>query len=187
MSMVSDLDLPLTPPSPRARERLRACMDEHYDAVWRALRRFGVPESQVEDAAQQVFIVFANRLEAVTEGSERAYLYGTAVRVASDLRKRASRSREVPSATAADEHASPEYDAEQLLEVRRARALLDDVLASMPMDLRTVFVLYEFEELTMAQIAASLEIPPGTVASRLRRAREFFESSVKALQAGTEP
>jgi len=58
---------------------------------------------------------------------------------------------------------------------RRARALLDALLASMPLDLRTVFVLYELEELTMAEIARALDLPAGTVASRLRRAREAFE------------
>ena len=49
------------------------------------------------------------------------------------------------------------------------------MLESLPLDLRTVFVLYELEELTMVDIARALEIPTGTVASRLRRARQAFE------------
>jgi RNA polymerase sigma-70 factor, ECF subfamily len=53
--------------------------------------------------------------------------------------------------------------------------VLDALLASLPLDLRTVFVLYELEELTMAEIARALDLPMGTVASRLRRARETFE------------
>ena len=44
----------------------------------------------------------------------------------------------------------------------------------MPMELRAVFVLSELEELTMAQIAEMMSTPPGTVASRLRRARAAF-------------
>ncbi|WP_394829409.1 RNA polymerase sigma factor [Pendulispora albinea] len=173
---------PPAPGSARAHERLRGCMHEHYDAIWRALRRFGVPAAHVEDAAQQVFIVLANHLDQVKEGSERAYLYGCAVRVASGVRKHLSRSREVASALEADDHPGPDFDAEAILDARRARMALDDVLAAMPMDLRTVFVLYELEELTMAEIAASLDIPPGTVASRLRRARELFASCVSALK-----
>jgi RNA polymerase sigma-70 factor (ECF subfamily) len=49
-------------------------------------------------------------------------------------------------------------------------------------DLRTVFVLYEFEEMSMAEIAATIRIPQGTVASRLRRARVEFKARVRALE-----
>jgi RNA polymerase sigma-70 factor (ECF subfamily) len=59
--------------------------------------------------------------------------------------------------------------------------MLDRVLADMDLDLRAVFVLYEIEEVTMAEIATVLQIPPGTVASRLRRAREDFLARVRRL------
>jgi RNA polymerase sigma-70 factor (ECF subfamily) len=48
--------------------------------------------------------------------------------------------------------------------------------------LRVVFVLYEFEEMNMSEIADVLEIPRGTVASRLRRARSEFRERVSALE-----
>jgi RNA polymerase sigma-70 factor, ECF subfamily len=70
---------------------------------------------------------------------------------------------------------------EQLLDQKRARELLDDVLETMTPDLRMVFVLYELEELSMIEIASALEIPQGTVASRLRRARADFRERVRAL------
>ena len=53
--------------------------------------------------------------------------------------------------------------------------MLQRVLNELPI-LQAVFVLYELEELTMAEIATTLELPPGTVASRLRRSRDQFES-----------
>ena len=53
--------------------------------------------------------------------------------------------------------------------------ILDDVLAAMPVDERVVFVMFELEELSTQEISSILEIPVGTVASRLRRAREDFE------------
>ena len=55
------------------------------------------------------------------------------------------------------------------------RLILQRVLNQLPLELRVVFVLYELEELTMADIAATLALPPGTVASRLRRSREQFQ------------
>jgi RNA polymerase sigma-70 factor (ECF subfamily) len=53
----------------------------------------------------------------------------------------------------------------------------------MPIELRVVFVLFELEEMTTAEIATLLEIPSGTVASRLRRARETFEDHVARVRA----
>ena len=59
------------------------------------------------------------------------------------------------------------------------------MLAELPLELRAVFVLYELEQMTMAEIAESLALPPGTVASRLRRARSSFEAlAASALPAG---
>jgi RNA polymerase sigma-70 factor (ECF subfamily) len=80
--------------------------------------------------------------------------------------------REVP-----DSSAGPE----ELMDRRRARALLDRVLGALPMDLRAVFVLFELEELTMTEIATMSDIPPGTVASRLRRARQAFQEAVRTM------
>ena len=76
---------------------------------------------------------------------------------------------------------------EQLTGQKRQRELLDGVLDGLDGDLRSVFVLYEIEELTMAEIAAALEIPPGTVASRLRRARALFSERVRALELADNP
>jgi RNA polymerase sigma-70 factor (ECF subfamily) len=53
----------------------------------------------------------------------------------------------------------------------------------MPVELRLVFVLYEIEEMTTPAIAAAIGVPVGTVASRLRRARESFRAIVRRMQA----
>jgi RNA polymerase sigma-70 factor (ECF subfamily) len=63
------------------------------------------------------------------------------------------------------------------------RAVLRAVIDAIPTDLRVVFVLFELEELTLAQIAAMVGIPIGTAASRLRRARESFHGIVRRMQA----
>jgi RNA polymerase sigma-70 factor (ECF subfamily) len=73
---------------------------------------------------------------------------------------------------------------DDLADRQKARALLDQVLDQMDEKVRAVFVLFELEELSTAQIAEMLELPPGTVASRLRRARESFGAIVKRMRAG---
>jgi len=169
-------------------ERLKAAISEHYEQVWRVLRRLGVTEASVEDAAQQVLIVFANRLEGIRSGAERAFMIATATRVAADFRKKRGRARENldPEAIAAEHSPTPLSD--ELLDRSRARRWLDLALNEMPDEQRAVFVLFELEDMTMASIAELLGLAPGTVASRLRRARATFETTAaRFAQGGTQP
>jgi RNA polymerase sigma-70 factor (ECF subfamily) len=161
--------------------RLRAMLDKHFIFVWRSLRRFGLSDDHADDATQQVFVVASRRLESIAPASEKSFLLRTAMRVASDVRRSATYRREVA-------HPDPAGEIEggvrpdDALDRRRARALLDCVLDAMDLDLRSVFVLFEIEEMTIAEIAALLEIPSGTVASRLRRARERFRTKLAKLR-----
>jgi len=170
--------------SAAADARLRGMLETHYDFVWRSLRRLGVPSTDVDDCAQQVFWVAAKKLEDIQEGSERAFLFGSAMRVASDARRSRARRREAPAPTeeSAEAH-DPGPDPEQAASMRRARAVLDEVLDAIPMELRAPFVLFELEEMSTAEIAAMLDLPTGTVASRLRRAREEFQAIVARRKA----
>jgi RNA polymerase sigma-70 factor, ECF subfamily len=163
-----------------ARSRLEVLFTTHFDFIWRSLRRFGLSEDRADDAAQQVFMIASRKLDAIREGSERSFLFGTAMRVASDIRKSAPVRREiVREDVGVDLEGGARPD--DLLEQRRARETLDRVLDGMDLDLRAVFVLFELEEMTTTEIASLLSIPHGTVASRLRRAREDFERSVRKL------
>ncbi len=154
--------------------RLRQVVSEHFEVLWRFLRRLGIPDGDIDDAVQEVVLVLARKLDRVEVGSERSFVLSTAFRVASTFRRAAKRRREVDDG-GLEELEAPELNPEALAEKQRLRAVLQRVLNELPMELRAVFVLYELEEFTMAEIAATLELPPGTVASRLRRAREQFE------------
>jgi RNA polymerase sigma-70 factor, ECF subfamily len=173
------------PAEPQVDEaRLRGVVDAHFDKLWRFLRRLGVPESDVDDAIQEVILVLARKLSRVTVGSERSFLLSTAFRVASDARRRVKRRREVDDASLA-ELCSSQPDPEQTAEQRRLALLFAQVLEQLSLELRAVFVLYELEDFTMAEIATTLDLPPGTVASRLRRGREAFERlATEALEKG---
>ena len=67
----------------RSEARLRDMVHTYFDFIWRSLRRLGVPADSVDDAAQRVFWVAAQNLGDIRVESERAYLFGTALRVAS--------------------------------------------------------------------------------------------------------
>jgi RNA polymerase sigma-70 factor (ECF subfamily) len=150
--------------------------------VWRFLRRLGVPEASVDDAAQEVFLVAARRLADIRPGAEKSYLLGTAVRIAQIHGRR--HSREELLADPDDERVEPATFStpEDTLHELQEHALLMALLDGLPEDLRTVFVLFEIEGESLADIAAMLDIPQGTATSRLRRAREKFEARMARLQ-----
>jgi RNA polymerase sigma-70 factor (ECF subfamily) len=162
--------------------RLRELIELHYDFIWRTVRYLRVPDSSLEDAAQQVLCILARRLQDVVPGAEKSFLYGTAVRVARDLRRTAQRRPATPDPDL-DAFVAQDPGPEDLLTRRRQRDELQRLLHALPDGLRMVFVLYEIEELTMAEIAQALEMSPGTVASRLRKARETFERLVARRRA----
>lgn len=164
--------------------RIRTLVIEHYDFVWHSLRRLGVAEATVDDEAQKVFCVLAHRAAGVLPGKEKTFLFGVVIRIAQAARRAAALRAEVMVETTLAQIASSEPRADELLEEARARQVLDRLLNMIPMSLRTVFILYELEEMTMADIASTLSLPPGTVASRLRRARAMFQTL--AQKAETE-
>ncbi|HWZ87623.1 MAG TPA: sigma-70 family RNA polymerase sigma factor, partial [Polyangiaceae bacterium] len=160
----------------------RALVNDHFDFVWRLLRRLGVPEADVDDAAQQVFIVATRRMTDIALGRERTFLYGTALRIAATLRRNLRRrERFIESVSAETEGSAPTPHDE--LERRRALSFLDTVLQALDDNERVVFVLCEIEELSAPEVASLVGIPIGTVASRLRRARQAFVAELTRLKA----
>jgi RNA polymerase sigma-70 factor (ECF subfamily) len=171
-----------------ADERLRACVSAHMGAVWRVLRRNGVPAADADDAVQKVFLVLSRKAHGVEPGRERPFLLRTAVFVASEARRTQRRRRESKESSF-DERPSDRPNPEHELLERERLSQLDAILKEMDEPLRVPFVLYEIEGLTMAVIAEIIEVPLGTVASRLRRARARFEQLAGVFRGagGGEP
>jgi RNA polymerase sigma-70 factor (ECF subfamily) len=155
-----------------------AVYDEHFAFVWRSMRRLGVPDRLLDDAAQDVFIVVHRRL-AEFEGRStlKSWLFAIARRVAHDHRRRVGRkerTEELPE-TVVDRHgATPAMDAERAEAVR----VLHEILGSLADDKREVFVLAELEQMTVPEIADAIGANINTVYSRLRVARQAFEQAV---------
>ena len=171
------------PPGP-AEDGLGRAAAESFQFVWRCLRRLGVGNGPaVDDAAQRVFEIAARKRDRIEPGRERAFLYKPAILVGAESRRATRRAREIVDSAATERARDGAPDPEQLAVLHARRALLDDVLDSMSAELREVFVLFELEELPMSEIAVLIEIPAGTVASRLRRAREEFHAAARRVRA----
>ncbi len=173
----------------RSTAELGVLFREHAPFIARSLRRLGVPAADVEDAVQEVFVVASRRIDTISAGAERSFLYGTAMRVASNVRRvdrRAQARRSDESLDDNDAEVDPGPTPEDLVDRRQARATLEGVLETMSVEMRAVFTLFELEEMTTNEIAALLGLPPGTVSSRLWRAREHFDRQVRELQGRLE-
>lgn len=144
----------------------------------------GVADGDADDGAQRVFLTASERLDDIRPGAERAFLRGVALRVASHARRGYRRRGEEAFDEAIGE-ARPDHAPlpDELVEAEAGRRLVEAILDEMDFELREVFVLFEIEELASQAIAELLEIPEGTVKSRLRRAREDFEKRAARVRA----
>jgi len=165
----ADTEAPVVDGADLAPEFARA----HIDFAWRVARRLGLAPADAEDVAQHAMLIASQKVAKVTAGSERAFLFRTIQFLASKVHRARRRHREEPE-DAWGELVDDAADPEVLLTQRRARATLDEILSELSPELRGAFVLFEIEGLSQPEIAAALGIPTGTVASRLRRAREAF-------------
>ena len=163
------------------RETFRVFFDEHFDYVYRSLRRLGVQERDLEDVTHDVFVqVYAALAGFDASRPHKPWLFAFAFRFASDYR-RLGRHRAVPTADMdiAREGAGAEaayLDAEK-------RALLARALGEIDLDQRAVVVLHEIDGAKVPEIAAALGIPLNTAYSRLRLGREALTAAVKRLRA----
>ncbi len=156
---------------------------EHFRFVWRSLRRLGVPESDVADAVQDVFLVVHRRLGGF-EGRSKVttWLYSICFRVARD-RRRLAHVRRRADDEQLDERLDERADVAAAAERKQGLALLDAILDELPIEQRAVFTLFELDAMSGDAIAEALAIPVGTVWSRLRIAREQFRRTLSRLQA----
>jgi RNA polymerase sigma-70 factor (ECF subfamily) len=179
---------PLRPPQDQEDARreappFRAIFDTEFSYVWNTLRRLGVRDADLRDQSQEVFLVVHDLLPDYDPHRPiRPWLFAIAYRVASRYRSLARNKREIVGGDPAEPE-DPAPRADQRLEADEARALLLEAIEGIDLPRRAVFILSEIEELPMAEIAASLQIPVNTAYSRLRLAREDFAAAVQRIRA----
>jgi RNA polymerase sigma-70 factor, ECF subfamily len=154
----------------------------HYGFVWRVLRGLGLSRADADDAAQQVFMIAARKLDSIAPESARSFVYGTALRVANNARRGLRRRCEVSNDQTADVIEPESLGPEHKTELALARALLSELLAQLPDKFRRILILAELEQLEVPEIAALERLPVGTAASRLRTARLQFRELLEAAR-----
>ena len=155
---------------------------EHSATVVRVLRRMGVAEADLEDLAQEVFVVVYRRwADFRGDSSIKTWICGIAARKAMGHRRRRSVRDEIP---AGDRPGGPNAgQSDRAFEQLEQRQVLGALLERLDPDKREVFVLYELEEMTMKEVAATVEAPLHTCYSRLHAARDLMRQHMNRLAA----
>jgi RNA polymerase sigma-70 factor (ECF subfamily) len=149
--------------------------------VFRLLRRFGVAPGELEDAAQEVFMVVHRRLPEFdpTRGTVRTWLFAIARGVAANRRRSQQRRlRLLPPAPTTDRRTCPESRAGQ----RQILALVERFLGTLPESQREVFELVDIEGLKGPEVAELLGVKLNTMYTRLRAARLAFKAYIRGLE-----
>ena len=158
-----------------------AVVERHFATVYRFFR--SKVDTDVEDLTQRTFMLSLEGLDRLRSDRDfRAYLLGIARRLLlRRFRDQAIRRRnEDPMAFCAEELSQTPSRAVAAKDERKLLAL---ALRRIPLDLQICLELHYWEELSVADIAAVLEVPPGTIKSRLHRAREQLRSRIEAMHA----
>jgi RNA polymerase sigma-70 factor, ECF subfamily len=165
--------------------QLRELFEAHATFVCRSLRRLGIPEADLDDMLQEVFLVVCQRLtEYVERGLARPWLYSICRRIALAQRRKLYRRREDVSAEPVEAYTAASQL--QSVEDREALRLGQHLLSLLPGEQREVFVLYEVEDMTMQEISEALGCPLQTAYSRLYKARQRVLSAVERTRAKSE-
>lgn len=155
---------------------LGTLFDAHAPMLVRVLTRMVGSSDRAEDIVQRAFLT-AHR-KGLPEGDidrARAWLYRVAMNELRHERRSMARRLRLSREVAAQPDAEGPASAHNLLESATDAQAVREIIDQLPEAQREVFVLYEMEELTGAEIAAMLAVPENTVWSRLRLGRRRFE------------
>jgi RNA polymerase sigma-70 factor (ECF subfamily) len=159
-------------------EAFAALYETHFAFVWRCLRGLGVAAPQLEDAAQDVFVVVHQRLETFQhESSVRTWIFGIVRRIAYRYRRTAK--RKAGAAPLEHEPATADPGPLERIQDVQAAAFVDGFSSQLEGRKREVFVLGVLEGLSVPEIAEALGVPLNTAYTRLRRARAEFRSALE--------
>lgn len=160
-----------------------ALFERHFDGLFRFFRNKAPDES--DELVQRTFAAcLEKRLKLRDAASFRAFLFGVArIEFLQLMRRKAKAERNVDLSKASvfDFDPSPS----RIVAHKQEQRLLLEALRRIPVDLQIVIELHYWEELSTTEIAHVIEVPQGTVKSRLRRAREAIEEVLQSL--ATEP
>lgn len=178
--------------APASAQTLLGSMDGSFDALFerevgyvhRTLLRLGVHARDVEDGVQEVFLAVHRKwAECDRSRPVRPWLFAFVHHYAANYRRLGRHRHAHEDAADLASADSPE----QAVAQAQARALILRALDTLPDERRAIFVACDIDEMAPPEVARALEIPLGTVYSRLRTAREEVAHAARRLVHPSRP
>jgi len=167
-------------------QRFQALYSEHFNFVFRNLRRLGVPPASTDDALQEVYLVVLRRIgDLQPDTHTKAWLFAIVLRVASNQRRGLRRHGTAQPLTE-QAIASSQLGPFDLTARAEAAQFLQTFLSSLDDNRRAVFIMAELEQLTAPEIAQVLAANLNTVYSWLRGARLAFSRALEEMHSKRE-
>jgi RNA polymerase sigma-70 factor (ECF subfamily) len=164
------------------RRALDALLRRHHERIWTLCRRLAGNHADAQDATQEALIALARGLAGFDgRAAFTTWSYRVATNACLDELRRRAR-RPVPSPT--DEITV--VDPSPLPDSVGDRLDIDAALAHLPDEFRIAVVLRDLCDLEYAEIASLLDLPPGTVRSRIARGRAQLARHLGNSEASTE-
>ncbi|RMG96353.1 MAG: RNA polymerase sigma factor [Deltaproteobacteria bacterium] len=161
----------------------RALFERHFDAIFRFFR--SKVEDVAEDLTQQTFeAIVAGRDRFRGDSSFRTYLFSVArKKLYSHLRTRTRAQGRLVDAAEVSSAAISGPSPSTVAAAREEHRVLLAALRRLPVEMQVAIELFYWEGMGVVEIAEVLEIPVGTVKSRLQRARARLERIVGEIAA----
>lgn len=137
-----------------------------------------------EDVAQEVFVIALRRINTFRgDAKVTTWLFAITRNVVNNRRRRLAIRRFV-GMERIESLPDMSDSTDEYIHRKQQRRLVQDALELLPKRQREVIVLMDLEERTAKEAAEMLEIPPGTIYSRLHYARKAFRKAIKSRHAG---
>jgi len=169
------------PPAPTPESACLAAFDGELDYLFMTLKRLGAAPHEIEDLAQEVFVVLYRHWRTLdTDRPIRPYLFGVAFRILYAHHRRRAREILCADVDADDGALSPEGS----FQSKQSVALVTAALQRLPMSRRAVVVMHDLDEIPIADVARSLAITRFGAYARLRKGRRELAAAIRRLSKG---
>ncbi|HIS94940.1 MAG TPA: sigma-70 family RNA polymerase sigma factor [Candidatus Ventricola gallistercoris] len=165
---------------PDLNEQFEQLYAQYADDVLRMAYFYLADRQKAEDVCQDVFVKLYTRGEAIAPGREKAWLLRVTVNCCRDLWRSAWLKRVVLGAPTLDIMPAQEESIEQ----REEKAELMRAIQKLPAPFKETILLHYYQDMGISEIAQMLNLPEGTISSRLSRARKKLESLLKEGETG---
>ena len=157
-------------------------VDEYSDSIYKFCRSLTYSQEDAEDLFQETFLKAYEQLPKLNaSGNPKGFLFTTALYIWKSWKRKYARRKRLAPMETLDENSVSTTDMEDNFMVQEEVRIVRELVESLPDKYKVLLILYYTVDMSVADIAAVLKLPQGTVKSRLFKGRELVEKGLVEL------